>query len=131
MTKPFDPTKPVQTKDGKPARIICTDRLDSSIPIVALINFNRAEGLMCYRSDGTVLGDSQSNLNLVNIPDITKQYRIVTKKGNAFNQTFDSLELARNHTKYQIPTNQYEGIAGYTETVYTDGVITAINFIPR
>ncbi len=37
MTKPFDPSKPVQTRDGRKARIIATDRADKSYPIVALI----------------------------------------------------------------------------------------------
>jgi hypothetical protein len=32
----LDPSKPVQTADGRPARIICTDR-DGSYPIVALV----------------------------------------------------------------------------------------------
>jgi hypothetical protein len=34
---PFDPTKPVRTRDGESARIICMDRRRDDYPIVALI----------------------------------------------------------------------------------------------
>ena len=33
----FDPTKPVQTRDGRKARIIATDASDPHFPIVALL----------------------------------------------------------------------------------------------
>lgn len=34
--KAFDPTKPVQTRDGRKARIICTDA-KGVLPIIALV----------------------------------------------------------------------------------------------
>lgn len=33
----FDPTKPVETRDGRKARILCADRRDPEYPIVALV----------------------------------------------------------------------------------------------
>ncbi len=36
MTKPFDPSKPVQTRDGRKARIIATDRQGHE-PLIALV----------------------------------------------------------------------------------------------
>ena len=43
MTK-FDPTKPVQTRDGREARIICTDvERKGDWPIVALIKTSDGE----------------------------------------------------------------------------------------
>jgi len=36
MSKQFDPSKPVQTRDGLPARIICTDA-KCDFPIIGLI----------------------------------------------------------------------------------------------
>lgn len=52
--KKFDPTKPVQTRDGRPARIICTDRYESNgqFPIVALVNVGAYEQVSYHRTDG-------------------------------------------------------------------------------
>lgn len=68
----FDPTKPVQTRDGRPARIICTDRKDDGWPIVAIYADNsagRTEGVGCYTREGR-FGDygSDNRLDLVNVP---------------------------------------------------------------
>lgn len=52
MDKKFDPTKPVRCKDGTPARIICTDRKDPIIPIVACYGKD-SEGVAFYKADGT------------------------------------------------------------------------------
>lgn len=46
----FDPTKPVQTRDGRKARIICTDRRDRHFPIVALVG--NSDEPMTYTSCG-------------------------------------------------------------------------------
>lgn len=65
--KAFDPTKPVQTKDGRPARIICTDMKRSAYPIVALVNEGKEERISSFRVDGGsgIFRDS----DLVNIPE--------------------------------------------------------------
>lgn len=66
--KPFDPTKPVQTRDGRKARIVCTDA-KSEYPIVALVLENGVE----EHSRHTICGHWWSskmdcNNDLVNIP---------------------------------------------------------------
>lgn len=49
----FDPTKPVRTRDGRAARIICTDRCDGLYPIVALVVGGEGrESIEVYTSDG-------------------------------------------------------------------------------
>ena len=68
--KPFDleaakAGKPVCTRDGSKARIICFDRKDSA-PIIALIE--RVDGieiLQCVYSDGKCLHDMDSNNDLM------------------------------------------------------------------
>jgi hypothetical protein len=70
--KPFDPTKPVQTRDGRKARIICTNVL-GNFPILALIEYighnnTLLEIAHSYHSDGKVGYDDADGGDLVNIP---------------------------------------------------------------
>lgn len=68
MTKPFDPTKPVQTRDGRPARILITD-LKSEWSIAAAVNILGREELYSFTPDGYF--DHPGNVNdldLVNVP---------------------------------------------------------------
>ena len=76
MEKKFDTTKPVQTRDGRKARIICTDRFYPGYPIVALIDdvhFGR-ETLKAYSPDGIVLYEPYSGMDLINIPEKVTVY---------------------------------------------------------
>lgn len=71
MTKPFDPTKPVQTRDGHSVRILCTDRLGYKTPIIGLINQNSHETVYMWTKDGRSHFDSfkeETNFDLVNVP---------------------------------------------------------------
>lgn len=64
----FDPTKPVQTRAGDSARIICTDRVGTR-PIVALVKQDNTESVSTYTKDGfAYCGESNPN-DLVNIPE--------------------------------------------------------------
>lgn len=67
----FDPTKPVQTKSGKPARILATDRKNSKYPIIALVTYPAGgEEVESFRPNGIFYGDaSPSERDLVNVPE--------------------------------------------------------------
>lgn len=69
--KPFDPTKPVQARDGRPARIICMDaNLFGGQNIVAIVNDCE---LYSYHTDGTWLTPgSKHPLDIINVapPDL-------------------------------------------------------------
>lgn len=67
----FDPTKPVQTRDGRPARILCTDaRNNYRKPIFALVTHGDSEQFWQYHSDGKINAGSITDvLDLVNIPE--------------------------------------------------------------
>jgi hypothetical protein len=69
--KPFDPTKPVQTRDGRKARIICTDYKNGQDSIVAAITRSKCdeEMLLTYSSKGWYQFDEESQYDLVNIPE--------------------------------------------------------------
>lgn len=55
-----NPSRKMVTRDGRNARIICTNKKDSDFPIVALIKNEYAEGerCMCYTKEGKFYTDS-------------------------------------------------------------------------
>lgn len=76
--KPFDleaakAGKPVCTRDGRKARIICFDRKDNT-PIVALIECNNAEFLQCVHNDGKCVHYDTSNNDLMMLPEEKEGY---------------------------------------------------------
>jgi hypothetical protein len=96
MTK-FDPTKPVQTRGGLPVRIICSDRKDSEIPIVALIDKgDGGEAVECYRADGTAFSRCNSDRDLVNLPERKRLWLNITKGGASVYRHKTEEEARRN-----------------------------------
>ena len=68
----FDPTKPVQTRDGRKARILCTDAKGGQ-PIVALVTTfdNEAEHVVRFRSDGGCYSRGADPVHdLINVPEV-------------------------------------------------------------
>ncbi len=57
MTK-FDPTKPVQTRDGRYARILCTDFKDAWPIVAAVATPIGVEAIRYYRENGLVARNS-------------------------------------------------------------------------
>lgn len=116
MTKPFDPTKPC-TFNGRPARIICTDRKNTNgSSILFLYGYtNGAEGLLYATADGTVPGFPK--IPLVNVPD--RSSRFINLYKNAGNVCpHSSLELAR-----RVATRVGANWTGVTvEVIYEDDV---------
>lgn len=70
-TMMFDPKKPVATRAGAQARIICTDSGINYSPIVALIRLeNGSEMIRTYTIDGLWVKDHPMHeVDLVNIPE--------------------------------------------------------------
>ena len=76
--KPFDleaskAGKPVCTRDGRRARIICFDRKfyhdGYNYPIVAMVNDNDNELVHAYTQDGLLVGNAESDLDLMMLPE--------------------------------------------------------------
>jgi hypothetical protein len=66
----FDPTRPVRTRKGRPARIICADRHWDKYPIVALVVPSwGGEEILCYTADGRTEREDEDEDDLVNIPE--------------------------------------------------------------
>lgn len=68
----LDLSKPVQTRDGRKARIICTDRKGhghfDSLTIVALVKYDDAEVVHVYRQDGKSIDEGERSFDLINVP---------------------------------------------------------------
>lgn len=67
----FDPTKPVQTRDGKRAQILdfkpAINR--GAQPIIAVVDFETHLGIEYFWSDGAWTRARQSELDLINVPE--------------------------------------------------------------
>lgn len=73
-TMKLDLTKPVQTRDGRKARIICTDAKHIK-PVIALVTEpNTFECVALYGADGNFFADKtlESRNDLVNVPETNK-----------------------------------------------------------
>lgn len=69
IDKPFDPNKPVQTRDGCKARILCTDRNMPGYPIIALHYAHGFEHVFSHKADGRLNSSREMKEDLVNVPE--------------------------------------------------------------
>ena len=99
MTVKFDPTKPVQTRDGRKARIICTDRKSTVYPLVGLILNGETE----YLTEWDLNGKHRSNgffdsvNDLINIPERTSRW-VNVYDGSDWCYGFETESDAREHS---------------------------------
>lgn len=71
MDKPFDPSKPVQTRDGRPARVLAVGLKNIDYPIVAAwVTLSGQETAGIFTLDGRFRLDHSSGHpnDLINIP---------------------------------------------------------------
>lgn len=74
MTK-LDLTKPVQTRDGCPVRILCTDR-QSNQPLVGLVTEDNCEFVCSWPTSGRFHSDECHPLDLINVPPKPVKYYV-------------------------------------------------------
>lgn len=100
---PFDPTKPVMTRDGRPARIICTDRRApaSGHNIIALVTEGIGEFTWHFYSDGSHIKNTISRNDLVNIPVKRSGWINIYEDNNGpwFHDIYDTKEIAIEKSK--------------------------------
>lgn len=116
----FDPNKPVMTRDGRKARIICTNKKGAH-PIVALIG--DVEGVMCFTEDGKRAEDSYS---LVNIPVKKEMFYPVSETGCRYGSGALTFEDAKSYARNMLNPESFVGFAKYT---FEDGKLIAIELI--
>lgn len=119
----FDPTKPVQTRDGRKARIICTDRKHRDGAIIALISYPEGEFPITYYDDGKYR-QCPMPLDLVNIPKVTTKisnvYRHPMKGTKGLWSDYPGVE------KKDMPYSEY---IGYLEWKFEDGEPVSAKFV--
>ena len=76
-----NPERKVVTRDGRPVRIICTDRKGAT-PIIALVNDGLSEELgHAFYSDGKFFRDGGDELDLFFAPEKHEGWMNLYKKG--------------------------------------------------
>lgn len=93
----FDPTKPVQTRDGRPARILAADAklLNTSEGIIALVRdlTTGQETTQAYFPDGRYTRDRDSLIDLVNVPErVTKYMNLYEVHAGGFHSSLEEAE---------------------------------------
>ena len=74
-----NPSRKVVTRDGRPVRIICTDRKGAT-PIIALVNDGLSEELgHAFYSDGKIFSDEDNELDLFFAPEKHEGWIIINK----------------------------------------------------
>ena len=63
-----DFTKPVQTRDGRKVRTLCTDRLGYESVVCLITEEGGREVVACRTSDGRFRTDKESKRDLINVP---------------------------------------------------------------
>lgn len=114
----FDPTKPVQTRDGRAARILCVDRKSADYPIVALVSVgaSAAESIHRFGADGRAPYHSRGS-DLVNIPQRHERWIVVGHGGDSVvlhrseADARSSAYMRGGKPKYQVLRIEWEGEA--------------------
>jgi hypothetical protein len=130
--KPFDPSKPVQTRDGRSARILATDFKATSgynwSIVAAIKNVDDTETLYKYYSNGSFgrglkTPEEPHHLDLVNVPEIKVVYRNIYKEGSAAKDRA-SLEETR-----KAGEGAYHTLIGTMKMTLTDGKLMAVELV--
>lgn len=108
--KPFDleaakAGKPVCTRDGRKARIICFDLNNKNFPIVAIINCDSEENVYQYDIDG-ICDEHDNNLNLMMFPEKKEGWIIIHKEAIYDKETAE--KIARETTANVIRIQKIE-----------------------
>lgn len=109
----IDFTRPITTRDGRPVRILCTDRKGTEHPIVGLVlEATGEEGVTCWCENGDWLrATNTSNWDLIN--PVKKVYINLFKNdaGRTYYDTREEAEKAGN------ASNKANPFVGYIKTI--------------
>lgn len=97
--------KPVCTRDGRKARIICFDLNNKNFPIVAIINCDTEENAYQYDIDG-ICDEHDDNLNLMMSPEKKEGWIIIHKEAIYDKET--AKKIARETTANVIRIQKIE-----------------------
>lgn len=101
-----NPERKVVTRDGRPVRIICTDRKGAT-PIIALVNDGLSEELgHAFYSNGKIFSDEDNELDLFFAPEKHEGWIVINKYPDGVRDTNGIIY----HTKLDIPDTPPVGV---------------------
>ena len=116
--KPFNleeylknPSRKVETREGKPARIICTDAKSEKYQVVALVTKKDGqESLATFETSGKYCSGYNSHLDLFFAPEKHEGWVNVYKSGFSWS-------LGTNIWQTEEEAKKWEGAADYVTTI--------------
>lgn len=101
-----NPSKKVITRDGKSARIICTDRVNFDIPVMALVMAKSGiENSYSYRTNGQLFRNAISDQDLFFAPEKHEGWTPVYRESTGtikFGYAYSTKKEAEEASKYDI-----------------------------
>ena len=108
------PNRKVVTRDGRSARIICTNRLDENYPVIALVNDEYTEKCYSYSEFGKDIVNTDCELDLFFAPEkksawinLYKMNSIISPGPRVYD-TKEEAESAAGDKSYYIATTKIE-----------------------
>lgn len=98
----LDLSKPVQTRDGRPVRILCTDARKALYPIIGLIQYQDGSEALSTWADGGVYNlPKESAWDLVNVPPKMVKVKVEVRlfrgsNGNVLSESWVGLHECPN-----------------------------------
>ena len=96
-----NPDRHIVTKDGKDAKIICTDGSNKTYPILALIQNEEGKDVLSYTNDGMNVKGYKSPFDLFFATEKKNGWVNLYKSGNnvifGSNRPYNSEELAKDN----------------------------------
>lgn len=95
-----NPEKKVVSRDGRSAKIICTDRKNLNHPIVALVKskFAEEENVVCYTKEGKIFNQASNDADLFFVSEKKEGwinlYKTKTSSQYVTSNLYDSEEKA-------------------------------------
>ncbi len=130
----FDPTKPVRTRDGRPARIVVTDLKGFyEDTILALVKSpSGREYTYTYTADGSyVRDDTISPHDLINVPERTETFQNVYLKSVEGKPASRVAMAAYTSLENAATARRMTDHIGTIKTVLEDGKLVSVEIVDR
>jgi len=79
----IDWTKPVQTRDGRKVRVLCTDANNGEYPVIALVAHESRDTVVSYRTNGGSCIGRTSAVDAINVPEQVHRWINVCSDGHS------------------------------------------------
>lgn len=125
----LDLSKPVQTRDGRPAKIVSTSMSGSYQIGIIVTQEDGSESFDCVDRRGRAYAHEETPGDLVNTPVRTEAYsRILRRNGEPLGLRVSSIQ----HRSLAVAKGQggTSGLVGFLKITTADGEVEGTEFIP-